>query len=878
MATVIGDAGAVELAEISSREAEVLAALGANLSNAQIARQLHISVRTVESHVSALLRKLDASDRRALAAIADQAHTGQFVGLPASRTTFVGRSADRSAILAALGESRLVTVIGPGGVGKTRLVAVVADGAASQFPAGGAFVDLVPTRPGSVVRAVADALAVTEGPGRSVEAAVLERLRVGRPLLVLDNCEHVVDDLSRLVERVLAECPRATVLATSRQRLGVTGERLVHLRPLDVAAEAEQLFLDRARAADPDFAADPATVAELCARLEGMPLAIELAAARAASLGAGGLLAGLDDQLRLLAGGRSGHARHHSLRAVIGWSYDRLDDDERAMFRRLSAFVGGFDLPAAAAVSPGLTRAEVADLLGRLVDHGLVGRHGPARWRMLDTIRAFGASQVAALEEQEAVGRLQRVWAFGAATELERRLDEDWRPEFDQIADDLRAVAAESEHEFVRTLAHLTFARGKFRDACRYYRDAAACAPSVEQAVRDLRDAVDVALTVADNRTAVELMLEAIARSDDAGLRAEAVTIALRFELDTAWLPLHRRSALLAEAMAAGEPGDERLTALLATAAAWHAGVGSIADLELSRTAVEAARRVGDPVLLLGALDALGGAVAAAGGLRETHRLGSERLQLAARLPRHEPSAAAEITDAFHAASTAAIAAGDLPAAAEIARRARTGDPIGSHPYIWEPRLVRVLALTGQFDDAVEHGEALWDGWRRDGSPPMPWMSSAIAAVAMVHGLRRDADEHRRWRLRALTVAGTDDATKSPDLAASLAFVDARVAVEHDQRDAVALVERAFAAFAEPWWAAYAHAAGAELAVVAHLPDAAERIALAEPLAAENDWAAACLARARGRLGDAEALASSVRQWERIDAAYERRCTEALGS
>ena len=432
----------MDLADVSSREAEVLAALGAHLSNAQIARQLHISVRTVESHVSALLRKLDASDRQALAAIADRARMGQFVGLPASMTTFVGRSTDRAAILAALDDSRLVTVVGPGGVGKTRLVAMVADGAQSRFPAGGAFVDLVPVRAGSVLRAVADALDATEGPARSVEAGVFERLRVGRPLLVLDNCEHVIDDISELVERVLAECPHATLLATSRQRLGVTGERLVHLHPLDVAEEAEQLFLDRARAADPDFAADPATVAELCSRLDGMPLAIELAAARAASLGADGLLAGLDDQLRLLAGGRSGHERHHSLRAVIGWSYDRLDDDERVMFRRLAAFVGAFDLGAAAAVNPGLTRAEVADVLGRLVDKSLVGRHGAVRWRMLDTIRAFGASQLAALGEQDVVGGLHRAWALDAATDLERRLDGDWQPVFDEIADDLRAVAA----------------------------------------------------------------------------------------------------------------------------------------------------------------------------------------------------------------------------------------------------------------------------------------------------------------------------------------------------------------------------------------------------------------------------------------------------
>ena len=380
---------------------------------------------------------------------------------------------------------------------------------------------------------------------------------------------------------------------------------------------------------------------------------------------------------------------------------------------------------------------------------------------------------------------------------------------------------------------------------------------------------------MADNRAAVDLMLEAVASSDAADVAAQAVTMAVRYELDSEWLSAQRRTTLLAQAAAAADPADKRLTALLATASAWHQGAGSIADLELSRTAVTAARQLGDPVLLLGALDALAGAVAHAGGLREAHRLGSERLRLAADLPRHDPSAAAEITDAFHAASTAAIAAGDLPAAEAIARRARTDDPIGSHPYIWAPRLVRVLALTGRFDEAIEHGEELWDGWQRDGAPPMPWMSSAIATLAMVHGLRGDVG-YSLWRSRALTVARCEDATQSPDLAACLAFVDARVAVEHDRSNARALVERAFETFPEPWWAAYARAAGAELAVVADLPDAAERIALAEPLAAENDWAAACLARARGRLGDRSALADAVERWERLGARFERDCTAAL--
>ena len=191
--------------------------------------------------------------------------------------------------------------------------------------------------------------------------------------------------------------------------------------------------------------------------------------------------------------------------------------------------------------------------------------------------------------------------------------------------------------------------------------------------------------------------------------------------------------------------------------------MGSIADLELSRTAVASARQLGDPVLLLGALDALAGAVAQVVDCAKAHRLGSERLRLAADLPRHDPSAAAEITDAFHAASTAAIAAGDLQVAEAIARRARTDDPIGSHPYIWAPRLVRVCALTGRFDEAIEHGVAIWDGWQRDGTPPMPWMSSAIATLAMVDGLRGDVG-YPLWRSRGADrgpVRGRDAVTRT---------------------------------------------------------------------------------------------------------------------
>jgi DNA-binding CsgD family transcriptional regulator len=357
---------------ISERETEVLTALGARLSNAQIANRLHISVRTVESHVSSLLRKYGVADRWALAELAGSGvrEPGRLTGLPVFATTFIGRDAERAAVAAAIEDARLVTLQGPGGVGKTRLAAVAAEDTVALFPSGGAFVDLVPVRAGFVARAVATALGVTEGSHQPLDEAIAARLGTARFLLVLDNCEHVIDEAAEFVDCVVAACPGVHVLVTGRERLGIPTEHSVPINSLPLGSDAERLFCERALAADPQFVAEPAGVAKLCARLDGLPLAIELAAARGASLGPTGLLAALDDALRLLSGARGGEKRHRSLHAVLSWSYDLLDEDEQTLFRRLGVFVGAFDIDAAVAV--GGDRARVADQLGRLVDKSLV--------------------------------------------------------------------------------------------------------------------------------------------------------------------------------------------------------------------------------------------------------------------------------------------------------------------------------------------------------------------------------------------------------------------------------------------------------------------------------------------------------------------------
>ncbi len=549
---------------ISQREAEVLAAIGARLSNAQIANRLHISVRTVESHVSSLLRKYGFSDRWALAELAQQAdgrEPGRLDGLPsAATTTFVGREPERAAVLAAIDDARLVTLLGPGGVGKTRLAVAVAEAAGPAFPSGGAFVDLVPVREGFVARAVATTLGVTEGSHQPLEEAVAARLGGGRSLVVLDNCEHVIEEAAAFAERILAACPGTRILVTSRERLSIPGERTVPIAPLPLAGDAERLFHDRALAADPEFVGDPAVIAELCARLDGMPLAIELAAARSASLGATGLLAALEDALRLLSGGRGGDQRHRSLRAVISWSYELLDADEQALFRRLGAFAGGFDLAAAVAIAG--DRAGVTDLLGRLVDKSLAVhlRGTPSRWRLLETVRAFALEQLALAGEDASTRARHLRWAAETAVALEARLGGTWRDDFDATAADLRAAVAAAPpepdpvtHRLAASLAHLTYARRYLMESFGHYRLAAARATTPAEAAGDLRTAAGCAhVSATSNQQVFELLLAAAAQEDGADRvvdLARAVETAARhpdsFETP---IPRDRLRGLLAEA------------------------------------------------------------------------------------------------------------------------------------------------------------------------------------------------------------------------------------------------------------------------------------------------------------------------------------------
>ena len=334
--------------------------------------------------------------------------------LPVQLTNFVGRGAEMNDVRQILTDNRLVTLTGAGGVGKTRLaVQVAAQMAAAEFGDGVWYVDLAPiTDPEVVAVAVARALGLPDEPGRSTMDTVIRFVGDRRMLVVLDNCEHLLDACTALVVALFSACPRLTLLATSREPIGVAGEATWRVPSLSLTDEAIELFTDRARLVRPDFSItedNAAAVAEICRRLDGMPLAIELAAARVRALSLAEILDSLHDHFRLLTGGaRTAVRRQQTLRASVDWSHALLTEPERVLLRRLAAFMGGFDLDAAQAVAAGgeVERYQVLDQLTLLVDKSLVVAEdvkGRTRYRLLETVRQYAQEKLAESGEADAV-------------------------------------------------------------------------------------------------------------------------------------------------------------------------------------------------------------------------------------------------------------------------------------------------------------------------------------------------------------------------------------------------------------------------------------------------------------------------------------------
>jgi non-specific serine/threonine protein kinase len=385
--------------------------------------------------------------------------------LPRHRTRFIGRDRELAECARLLGEARLLTLTGIGGSGKTRLALRLAESMLPTFPDGVWVVDLAPlVDPDRVVATVAAAIGVSETPDKPLIDVVIERISGRRVLLLLDNCEHLLGAVAGVADAVLLGGDGVRIVATSREGLGVEGERVYAVRSMSVPdskadisvlaeSDAVRLFVDRARATRRDFAVGPdnaAAIAEICRRLDGIPLALELAAARVKVLSVDQIRARLDDRFRLLTGGKSAVPRQQTLLATIQWSWEQLSDDEQQLLRRLSVFAGGWTLGSATAVAgEQQDEFEVLDILTRLVDKSLVlvEQTGgtEARYSMLETVRQYGQERLIEAGEADLVRdrHLAEFMALAEGYYANKFVAEElWNTRLTSELDNLRAALA----------------------------------------------------------------------------------------------------------------------------------------------------------------------------------------------------------------------------------------------------------------------------------------------------------------------------------------------------------------------------------------------------------------------------------------------------
>ncbi len=405
--------------------------------------------------------------------------------LPRQLTSFIGREKEMGEVKRLLSNAHLVTLTGAGGAGKTRLALQVAAAVAEAYPGGVWLAEFAPIAdPSLVPKTVASALNVPEQPGRDMAETLVDALRQKALLLVLDNCEHLLAACGDLVAVLLRACPGVRILATSRESLGVPGERVWRIPSLSlpevrsalpsedlVLYEAVRLFVDRAMATVPEFAVtreNASAIVQICGRLDGIPLAIELAAARVRVLTVEQIAARLDDRFRLLSGGsRMVLPRHQTLKGAIDWSYNLLSESEHVLLRRLSVFAGGWTLEAAESVCTGrsVDAAGILDLLTSLVDKSLViaePHGGETRYRLLETVRQYGRDRLAESGETAEIRGRHQEWCLRLAEAAEPALvgpeQMAWMDQLEAEHDNFRAALAWSTNEAEAAQAALRIA------------------------------------------------------------------------------------------------------------------------------------------------------------------------------------------------------------------------------------------------------------------------------------------------------------------------------------------------------------------------------------------------------------------------------------
>jgi predicted ATPase/DNA-binding XRE family transcriptional regulator len=647
--------------------------------------------------------------------------------LPAQLSTFVGRDRELAEIRALVESGRLVTLAGPGGAGKTRLGLQVAAGLLDESGDGVWLVELAAvTSEDAVAPAISAALRLAAQPGRPVLEALLDALAPQDVLIVLDNCEHLIGACAKTADAILRRCPRVRLVATSREPLGIGGETIYRVPSLSLpgpgdsdsaaagSSDAVALFVDRARAQGIGLSVDEQTaplVVSICRRLDGMPLAIELAAARLRSMSLSELHDRLDQRFRLLTGGsRTALERQQTLRAAVGWSYSLLTGAEQVLLNRLSVFAEGFGLDAAEAVCgfAGIDVLDVADLLGSLVDKSLVvAEHsgGILRYRLLETIRLFAAEQLAEAGDDEpakvAAGHCAHFLSVAetAAAHLTGPEQGSWLIRLDADQANLRRAAghATGRPDETAVLLRLGVALERYWQA-----------RSREQ-------------------EAFGLLVPALRRPDadaDPGLFAAALVTATRVahfvDMATA-RHLGEQAVGLARRLGDDQLLIKSLTALSLTC--YFAGELE-RGLPLAQESVERARRLGDDILLARSLLAYFSAI----GPSQSGQLFPEAIACTERSGDHFTNSVLHRNAGFHA-----FCAGDMPAArAHLEAAAQAAQQIGYEDTLMLANLGMVLRAEGDSDGARSTFEAALRISRRHGDNR--GMATAVLGLACLAG------------------------------------------------------------------------------------------------------------------------------------------------
>jgi predicted ATPase/DNA-binding CsgD family transcriptional regulator len=662
-------------------------------------------------------------------------------------SSLVGRGPEIAAVLERLRMDRVVTLTGPGGCGKTRLALRVATLADGSFEDGARLVELASLAdPALVPASIAEALGVSERDAADPMAGVVRALADRELLIVLDNCEHVLGSAGRAVVMLAQQCSQVRIMTTSRERLDVPGEFVLTVPPLSLpedgtvravtASEAGSLFVTRARAASAAFtltAGDAAAIAEVCSRLDGMPLAIELAAARCPALGPAQLAARLEGHQGLLSGGAARPERHRSLEALVSWSYELLGDAERRLLARLSVLRGGFDLEVAERVAGDqpLAPQAVAGLLASLVGKSLVQiQAGPViRYSLLETVRQFAADRLGTSGEETAVHARLLQWALEVARSAEMAPPGAgptcWPDRLSAEQGNLRAALSwalggaerEAGRELAARLARWWIATGRYSEAGQFLTTAAgipaAAAPGIQ--ARVLLGTAWSAFHIGDNRRA-------------APLAADGIACAQR----------------------AGEPQLEAWGRNLLAGLAWHAGDADriVAELETSRGLSGQA----DPALAARAQSLLANAAFLAGDLAEQDRHGLLAIELARTAAGQEGLALALTMWSM----PAIVAAGIQPAT--VAALDEATNVTVAHPDRFTETIMRccraeLFATLGQLESAETEAGLCWSAGRSGAVRLVEWVGPlAEARLAAARGdtasavgaLRRAADGGRR--------------------------------------------------------------------------------------------------------------------------------------